>query len=81
MFQAMEARTIICPVCGKKAKEEFFGIGFPSWLRLMDILDPDTKTNPVICPECKNLLLAWLNKKAKIMPVIEETNTIETKEK
>jgi len=80
-FNAMKPRNITCSVCGNSATESFYGIGFPNFLRLMDIFDESTKQNPLICPECRNLLLSWLNKKAKIMPVIEETNTIETKEK
>lgn len=70
MFQAMEPRSIICPVCGQKETEVFFGVGFHGWLRLMDVIDPDTKTNPVICPSCKKTLMSWLNKQAKI--VIDE---------
>jgi len=69
MFKALEPRTIICPVCGKKGTEPFYGIGFPGWLRLMSIIDPEDQTNPIICPDCKKLLEAWLNKQAQIVPL------------
>lgn len=65
-FQAMEPRTIICPVCKVKDTEDFFGSGFPDWLRLMDVFDDSTKENPILCPECKKLLMQWLNGNAII---------------
>jgi hypothetical protein len=71
VFKPVEARTIICPVCKKTEKEPFFGMGFPGWIRLMDIFDDKTKENPVFCPECKKNLFAWINGEAKI--VLNET--------
>jgi hypothetical protein len=68
MFKAQDAREIICPVCGKKEKEPFFGIGFLMWQRLMDIFYDKTKMNPIICPECRGLLLAWLNGTMNMVP-------------
>jgi len=67
-FKTMEPRTIKCPVCGESARETFFGVGFPGWLRLMDIIDDETKQNPVICPKCRLNLLSWLNGDMLMMP-------------
>lgn len=69
MYEAMENRTIECPICGKKATESFFGIGFPGWLQILSIFDPETKKNPILCPECKKLFIMCLNKQAKILPI------------
>jgi len=66
-FGAVEPRMIMCPVCKKKTKEPFFGIGFPGWLRLMDVVDDKTKENPIVCPECRSQLMEWLNGKAKMI--------------
>lgn len=72
MFEALKPRTIICNVCKKIETEKFYGTGFIGWLRLMDIFDDETKENPMLCPECKKLLVDWLNGKGKIISVIKE---------
>lgn len=76
-FGALKPRTIICPVCKNHATEVFFGVGFPGWLRLMDVIDTENKEqpNPILCPNCYKLLLEWLNGNAKIIlnqPKIKE---------
>jgi len=67
MFGALEPRTVICSVCKKSARETFWGIGFPNWLKISDIFDDQTKANPLLCPECKKSLIEWLNGNAKII--------------